>query len=33
MSQYRGRDIAVYTYRNLAQNSLYAGIGLGNYPL
>ena len=33
MSQYRGRDIAVYTYTNFAQNSLYAGIELGDYPL
>lgn len=28
-----GIDVAVYTYTNFAQNNLYAGIGLENYPL
>ncbi|WMT82133.1 GH25 family lysozyme [Terrisporobacter mayombei] len=28
-----GMDVAVYTYTNFAQNNLYAGIGLENYPL
>ncbi len=32
MYQYRGRDVAVYTYINFAQNSLYAGIESGDYP-
>ena len=26
-------DVAVYTYTNFAQNNLYAGIGLEDYPL
>ena len=28
-----GLDVAVYTYTNFAQNNLYKGIGLENYPL
>ena len=28
-----GLDVAVYTYTNFAQNNLYAGIGLEDYPL
>ncbi len=33
MSQYRGRDVAVYTYINFVENNLYSGIGLGDYSL
>lgn len=32
MSQYRGIDVAVYTYTNFAENNLYSGIGLEIIP-